>query len=240
MLPSGVTMQSEQTIFRKDVLVNLGVLIVGLGSLYLAVKVWGPEEMRAFVESAGPWAPLAIIAAKTSTIVFAPLNGSFIYPLAGTLFGFWKGFALVAIGDMLGATIAFFVSRRFGRAAVDKMLGSNTGLLRHILETIGTVRGFFITRFLLLTTQDIMAYAAGLSRIPYLPFIVIQATASAIPAAVMTYLGESLLENPSAGGIGLIFLGSSIIGVISVVGFLWFNRKLLFEEKEETKPPDSA
>ena len=216
----------------KELLVNISVLVVALGSIYIALKVWGPDEMRAWIESAGIWAPLAFVAAKTSTIVFAPLNGSFLYPLAGTLFGFWKGLALVVIGDALGGTIAFWISRRFGRTIVERMLGSDSGLLRHILDTIGTVRGFFITRLLLITAQDILAYAAGLTRLPFIPFIVIHTSIGLIPAAIMTALGHSLLAHPSAGGIGLIFLGSSVVGIVSVIGFMWFNRRSFLEKTE--------
>ncbi len=225
-------MPSSQNTFGKDTLINLGVLIVGLGSIYLALKVWGPEEMRAFIESAGVWAPLALIAAKTSTIVFAPLSGALLYPLAGTLFGFWKGIVLVFIGDAIGGSIAFWISRRFGRTFAERFLGSDSGLLGHILDTMSTVRGFFWTRLLLITTQDILAYAAGLTRLPYVPFIIIHSVIGLVPAAIMTWLGDALLANPSAGGVGLVFLGSSVVGMISILGFMWFNRRRIFEKVE--------
>jgi uncharacterized membrane protein YdjX (TVP38/TMEM64 family) len=230
----------RENVLKKDALTNLAILVVALGSLYLAFTVWEPDEVRGWIESAGLWAPLALVAMKTSTIVFAPLAGGFLYPIAGGLFGFWNALGLLILGDAIGGTIAFWISRVYGRGIAEKFLGGDdNSLFSNILGTMGTVRGFFITRLLLMQAQDITAYAAGLTRLPFLPFLTIHVVVGSIPTIILTALGSVLLESPSAGSLGLILAGSSVVGVISFLGYVWFTGARVFE-KIETTPRDSG
>lgn len=215
------SMQPEKIVW-KDIATNLAVLAIAIGSIYVALKVWGPDDIRSWIEGSGAWAPLVLIGAKASTIVFAPLSGAFLYPLAGGLFGFSKALILLAVGDALGGTIAFAISRRFGRKAVERLIGGEQTLLSRILETIGTIRGFFITRLLLITAQDILAYAAGLSRLSYVPFILIHSAIGLIPTIILTLLGSSLFTDPSLGSLGLLFGATSAVGAVSALLFAWY------------------
>ncbi|MBI5456360.1 TVP38/TMEM64 family protein [Candidatus Kaiserbacteria bacterium] len=224
---------------RKDVLVNLAVLVIAMGALYIAIRTFGGDEMQRWIEGAGPLAPIALVAAKASTIIFAPLSGALIYPLAGTLFGFWKGFALSVLGDTIGGAVAFWISRLWGRRVVEKMLGSDTGLLGKILEMIGTVKGFLFTRIIFITAQDILAYAAGLTKLPFLPYITIHIGISLVPTSILTGLGSVLLENPTPTTLGLLFGGMSAIGVISMLAFMYFSG-FQFADTKERAPEEST
>lgn len=203
---------------KKDVLWNAAFFLLALGGLVLIVKTWGNDSLQQWVTSAGPWGPIVLVGAKASTIVFAPLSGALIYPLAGALFGFWKGLVLCILGDAIGGAIAFQLSRRFGRGIVERMVGDET-LLAKILTLMGTVRGFLITRLLLITAQDIVAYAAGLTKLPFLPFILIHVGVSLVPTALLTASG-SLLLGGSVLNLGLIFFAMSLVGGVSMFLFL--------------------
>src|SRR3989338_7758109 len=99
--------------------VGLTVLAIILLSLFIdigSLKIW--------VERAGVWGPLIFILLKITTIVIAPLSGAPLYPVVGILFGFWHGALYVEIGDFLGYTIAFSISRLYGRKMVDKFISS--------------------------------------------------------------------------------------------------------------------
>lgn len=105
--------------------------IVWLVLIFVAISgtawVIGFDGIKEKVASAGIFGPVLVVVAKASTLVFAPLGGLPIYPIAGVLFGFTKGFFLTLIGDMLGATISFYISRWFGRTVVQYLL-SKPGL----------------------------------------------------------------------------------------------------------------
>ncbi len=221
---------------RHDIWVNAVVFFVALGSLFFVSRVLGPDTLRSWVEAAGVFAPLAFVLAKASTIVIAPLAGSFLYPLAGASFGLTKGILLGVIGDTLGSTIAFFISRRFGRPLAEKFLGNDSGMLGQVLTMIGTVRGFFAARFILITAHDLLAYAAGLTRLPFMPFILIQVGASIIPTAILTGLGSSLFGD-SGISFGWVFGAMMGIGVFSSLAFALYT---YLNTPKEARPGEGA
>ncbi len=50
------------------------------------------------------------------------LPGGVLSVGAGFFFGLWWGFAIVLAGNLLGATIAFFLARQIGRKRIEKLL----------------------------------------------------------------------------------------------------------------------
>ncbi len=219
---------------RHDIWVNAVFFLAALGSLFLVSRVLGPDTLRSWVDSAGVFAPLAFVLAKASTIVIAPLAGAFLYPLAGASFGLTKGILLGVLGDALGSTIAFWISRTFGRPLAEKFLGNDSGMLGQVLTMIGTVRGFFAARFILITAHDLLAYAAGLTRLPFLPFIVIQVGASLIPTSILTGLGSSLFSD-SGVSFGWVFGAMMGIGVFSSLAFMAYT----YTQTKKTDAPSN-
>lgn len=207
----------------KDLVFSIVGLIVIFGGLYLFFRVFDVDTVRAYIENAGVWAPLILVAAKASTIIFVPLSGSPLYPIGGALFGFWKAFFLLFTGDMIGGAVAFFISRYFGRALALRLIGSQTNLVSQALTMMGTVRGFLLARLCFISFPEIPAYAGGLSKIPFLPFILIYSIIGAIPTALVTGLGSLLTgENNS-----LIFSGVFVAGaIVSGVSIYYFTALL--------------
>lgn len=215
---------------RPDIWINMVVFFVALGSLFVVSRFLGPETLRAWVEAAGVWAPVVFVITKASTIVIAPLSGAFLYPLAGASFGLSKGILFAFLGDILGSSIAFAISRKFGRPLAEKFLGSESGMLGQILDMIGTVRGFLVARCILVTSHDILAYAAGLTRIPYLPFILIQSSVSLVPTSILTGLGSTLFED-SGVSFGWIFGAMMGVGIASSTAFALYT---YYTQQKET------
>lgn len=220
----------------KDALENflgLGLVIVGI---VVAVKYFGGDQLRAAVEGAGAWAPLALIAAKATTIVAAPLSGGPLYPVAGALFGVWPAILYLFLGDLLGGSIAFFVARRFGRGLVERILSkSNDGFLDKALGLMGTVKGFFVARVCFVALPEAVAYGAGLTALPYLPFALIYSSIGLIPTAILAWVGDASI---SGGGwmVGVGLIGG---GVAAAAGGLLFA-KLAGKEAERAAAPSST
>lgn len=211
----------------RQVLIQLLKLACFFGILYLITRIATIDDIRAYIEQAGVWAPLILIAAKISTIVVAPLSGSPLYPLAGALFGFWWGTVYLVIGDMLGAAIAFWLVRYFGAGFVHRMLGSESSLLARALKMMSTTRGFFIARLCFLSFPEMTAFAAGLTRIRFLPFILIQTAVGIVPTMLMTSIGSLLTVENTTLVFALMFLAG---GAISGVSMLIFYRLINADE----------
>jgi uncharacterized membrane protein YdjX (TVP38/TMEM64 family) len=217
----------------RGAILNLVLVAVTMGTLFLVVRSWGPEAMQQWVERAGVWAPVVLVVAKISTIVFAPLSGLILYSLAGALFGFWKAFALLVLGDAIGGVIAFFISRMFGRTVIDHLLGGESNALARVLKLIGTVRGFLVTRIIFATAQDLMAYAAGLTRISFPSFFVIHVVVGLAPTAAMTWFGALVITDKDGFGLGRIIAAIGVFCGLAVLAVLWYAGQSLLQEKPE-------
>ena len=191
---------------------GVGITILSLVLLSLLIDI---ESMKSWVMEVGVWAPLAFIALKILTLVIAPLSGGPLYPLVGLLFGFWPGLIYVAIGDFLGYTINFGISRIFGRKIVEKMLGGKEGtLLSKIINHVGTTRGFFQAILALFVSPELLSYGAGLSKLPYIKFISMLWPVSLIGSTVLVLLGSSLKLSSNSF---IIAVGIPILGAICII-----------------------
>lgn len=196
------------------------ILAVMLAAIAFLLKHFSTEEIRAYIESAGIWAPLALIAAKSSTIIIAPIGGAPLYPLAGALFGFWPGALYLLIGDAIGGVVSFYISRVFGRRVVAYLFPDNP-LLERVLHTLGSVKGLLVARVAFLTFPELVSYAAGLSRIRFWPFFIIFISVSVIPVSVLVFLGTLLVEEKGSW----VFSGVLIAGtIICAAGMLLFAK----------------
>jgi len=130
----------ETGVSKGQLISSLVGITVVLGGIYALFAYFGITNVQETIQHAGIWAPLVLVLAKASTIIIAPLSGSPIYPLAGALFGFWEGTALLMAGDILGGIVAFYISRFFGRTVVEKMIGGDEKFLSRALRMMGSTK----------------------------------------------------------------------------------------------------
>lgn len=78
--------------------------------------------LRAFIRQYGFRAPLVLGVLQILQVVIAPIPGQVLAVVAGYLFGAWWGTLYNVIGITGGSTIAFWLSRRFGRAYVENIV----------------------------------------------------------------------------------------------------------------------
>lgn len=204
--------------------IGIGITVLAMILLSIFLDV---ESMKSWVMQVGIWTPLAFIVLKILTLVIAPLSGGPLYPLVGILFGFWPGIIYVAIGDFLGYTINFAISRIFGRKVVEKMLGQGN-LLSKIIDHVGTPKGFFHAFLTLFVSPELLAYGAGLSKLSYWKFILILWPGYLVVSAVLVLLGSSLTF---LQGSLIISLGIPIIGTICVLIGGWLFIRALKNKK---------
>lgn len=207
----------ETGVNKHQAIVSLVGLAVVFGGLYFILDYFGVTEVQRAVERAGIWAPFVFIMAKASTLVIAPLGGAPLYLMGGALFGFWKGVVLVMLGDIVGGTIAFYISRIFGRPVAEKFLGSEQRYLTRALRLMETPKGFLFTRICFSGIQEVAIYGAGLTRLSFVPFIIIHAVVNVIPVALLVGLGVTLtyeawwiLPLAYAIGVGAIATGLAL------------------------------
>lgn len=213
---------------RKEVIKNIIGLIVVCLIIFISFRYIDMDQIQNMIRDAGVWAPILFVLAKASTIVFAPLSGSPLYPLAGALFGLGHGFVYIVIGDALGATISFYISRLLGRTFVERFARSNMGAIDRTLSFIEKKKGFFIARVCFAALPEVVSYAAGLTRIKFIPFFVIHNAVGLIPSALLVWSGVLLATvslHPT------IVMAVIIAGAVVTIAGGWIFYRIAHTEK---------
>ncbi|MEK7647796.1 MAG: VTT domain-containing protein [Patescibacteria group bacterium] len=215
-----VGLQAYKDGFKNSVGVVLMLLVIfGV--------VWFVEyaTLQAWIIRAGIWAPAVFVLAKASTLVFAPISGGPLYPLAGALFGFNVGFVLLLLGDALGSAIAFLISRRLGRASVERMVKNEMGVVAKVRAVLTTTKGFVVARVCLASLPEVVAYAAGLTPIGFLKFFVIQNAVGVLPTAFFCFGGSALVVLRSPAALVATSVGGLLAAGVGVTLFGWWVRR---------------
>lgn len=123
------------------------------------------DLVRAALEQAGPWGPIAYVVAVVIEVLVAPIPGTLLYAPGGALFGGWFGGTLSLAGNVIGASLATWLAATF-RARLPGLAGHPD--LARLMDRIRE-RGLlvvFLLRLNPLTSSDLVSYAAGLVGIP--------------------------------------------------------------------------
>ncbi|MDO8503444.1 MAG: VTT domain-containing protein [bacterium] len=166
---------------------QLGIAVAVLVSIFL--YFWGrqiPEEViKSFVENAGPWAPIAYILSHQISYVIAPISGFPFFVAGFYLFGktviVYSYFVAI-----IGASINFWIARRWGRPLVRKFAGE--GALKKIdqLSKEYGIITLIALRMLQGGTGDFISYAYGLTPMKFSTYIITTALAM-IPGTTLWY-----------------------------------------------------
>lgn len=206
---------------RKRTLVYALLLLAGFAILYVAVRryapfVFHPTELRTWIEQFGPFAPLVFIVAQAVQVIVAPVPGQVAALVGGYLFGPVEGTIYSMTGVMIGSAIAFSLSKRFGRPAVERLVHED--LIERFdgfVDQVG-LPGLFIFVVIPGLPDDAICFLAGLTRFRLLTFLVVLALGRT-PAYVLTnYAGGSFAAGRTVQGIVLL----AIVVAASVLAYL--------------------
>jgi uncharacterized membrane protein YdjX (TVP38/TMEM64 family) len=176
-----------------------------------------PAAIQAWVASAGPAGPLTfILVYALAAVLFLP--GSVLTLAGGALFGPLWGTLFNLTGATLGAALAFLVSRYLAADWVRRRVGGRANRLIEGVEAEGW-RFVAFTRLVPLFPFNLLNYALGLTRIPFLHYVLATAVCMAPAALAFTWLGFAGRE-AVAGGEGLIQTGLIALGLLAAVAFL--------------------
>lgn len=207
---------------KKTVLLSITILAVMV--LFLTVPplhdwvvgIWelfkDPKAMRECIAACGPLAPMVSALLMVFQCIVAPLPAFLIAITNGVLFGVWWGAALSWSSALVGATLCFFIARRFGRPIVIKLISEST---------LAATDGFFsrygkyailIARLVPVISFDAISYAAGLTGMRFLGFGVATGIGQ-LPATILyAYLGDQM-----TGTIPLLFWALGVVIAVFIV-----------------------
>ncbi|MEF8812492.1 MAG: TVP38/TMEM64 family protein [Halovenus sp.] len=180
------------------------------------------EELRAFIRQYGVFSPIVLIALQALQVVFAPIPGQILAVVAGYLFGAWWGTVYNMIGITVGSSIAFWLSRRFGRAYVESIVHKDA---LEKFDAIGDDAAGFTLFVLFLIPglpDDMLCFAGGLTRLPLWQLVAIAVVGRAPAFFLVNVIGEFLGTGQFVAAIVL----TALLLAISAVGYLNHDRLL--------------
>jgi uncharacterized membrane protein YdjX (TVP38/TMEM64 family) len=203
---------------RRRFLVHLLVAAVLFVALLLVVRRYlsvltSGAELRAFVRGFGVFAPLVLVGLQTAQVVIAPIPGQVLAVVAGYLFGPWWGTLYNMVGITLGSTIAFWLSRRYGRAYVERIVHEDALAWFDGLDDDHTRVALFLFFLVPGLPDDVLCFAGGLTKLPLWQLVVL-AVVGRTPAFFLVNLVGNYLgtDRPEAA----VVLGGALLAVTAL------------------------
>ncbi len=150
-------------------------------------------------------------------IVVSVLPGQALQFAAGYAYHFWLGFIFSIIGVALGTVITFYLARLLGKDALHVVFGEEK--FSGFVHTLNSKRSFIVLFVIFLIPgipKDLFTYAAGVSEIRIVPFLLLSLIGRT-PAMIGSILMGSMFYNGSY--VGLIIMGAAAV-ILFIAGLL--------------------
>lgn len=184
---------------------RVGVALTGVALLAAPLILWREQIGHVFAErdqvvaeirTAGAWGPLVLIALVVAQTVAAPIPGQAVNFVAGYLYGLGPGILYSWLGLVLGSALALALARFAGRPVVARLVGSaRLAQLDHLVAGRGL--SFFFLVFLIPgLPDDLLCFAAGLTRLPLRLLLLLSAVARLPGLLAAVWLGAYAEQLP--------------------------------------------
>jgi len=217
MFTQDIQVFSSRAALRRAVVA--GALLTGLvvaaslGVRQHAAFIFDAEEMRAWLDGFGAFAPVVLVLVQAMQVIVAPVPGQVLALAAGYLFGPVAGSVYSVLGVLIGSAIAFSLARRFGRPFVAELLHEDIlDRFDAFVDRVG-VPGLLVFVAIPGLPDDAVCFLSGLTQWRLRTFIAV-VTVGRLPAYVATvYAGGEL----AAGRVGLAaaILGTIVLASVS-------------------------
>ncbi|MBS3141347.1 TVP38/TMEM64 family protein [Candidatus Woesearchaeota archaeon] len=223
-LPREKIKQSSRHLIRhsRNLIILLIILtILGAGLFYIQTYFETPQQAAEKIRSLGLIGPLVIIALLVLEVIVAPIPGFIVAIASGYAFGPIYGTIYTYIGNVLGTFIAFYISRRFGRPLVERLVKKEK-LERYdkFFQDEG-IAVFWAGYLFPIFPSDIISFLAGLTSIKWRKFIPIVVIAYIPYVLLFSLFGASLYE--SGIGKSTLIFGSILFFILVVALFVYLK-----------------
>lgn len=166
----------------------------------------GVQDVKAYIKDAGPWGVLISIGLMVAHS-FIPFPSEIITMANGMVYGVLWGSVISWAGAMLGALVAFGLSRLLGRRYVERFIQSrHMERAERMIERYGTGALLFV-RLLPIFSFNLINYLAGLTSISLWTFIWTTAVGMLPMTVLMSLMGHSAQGLPWEAWAGLLIAG---------------------------------
>ncbi|WP_247003939.1 TVP38/TMEM64 family protein [Halosolutus gelatinilyticus] len=208
------------TLSRAQKSAILGGVVVAAIAIYLLTYQFLPglldtTRLLQWIDSFGIFAPVIFVLIQTAQVIFAPIPGQLLALSGGYLFGPVYGTIYSLLGVTVGSSIAFLLTKRYGRPLVERVLHEDViAGFDGFIDRVG-LPGFIAFIIIPGLPDDAVCFLAGLTKWRLRTFI-FAIIIGRFPAYVLTvYAGGELASGRFVVGVVLI----SVLVVLSAVGY---------------------
>jgi len=210
---------------RRRFLLHLVVAAVAVAVASLAVRPYlalltDADALRTFIGQYGLWAPLVLVALQALQVVVAPVPGQILAVVAGYLFGALWGTLYNMLGITIGSAVAFWLSRRFGRAYVERIVHEDALATFDALGDDYARLGLFVFFLVPGLPDDVVCFAGGLTRLPLWQLVAL-AVIGRTPGFFLANVVGDFLGTDRFGAAAAVAVA---VLVASALGYLYRDR----------------
>jgi uncharacterized membrane protein YdjX (TVP38/TMEM64 family) len=169
------------------------------------------ENLRTTLTAFGPWAVAISAGLTVAQAIVAPLPANVITMTNGLVFGPLWGGLLSWFSTVLGSSLCFLLSKKFGKPFAEKIVGNGLQSAEKFFKTYG-LHAMFLIRIMPFVPFDAVSYGAPLVGIPFSRFLV--ATSIGIIPSILIY---SYLGTFIAGIYWWVLIGVLSVSLLAVV-----------------------
>jgi uncharacterized membrane protein YdjX (TVP38/TMEM64 family) len=201
------------------------VALLTVGTLTIGPKIVNaardPEKLRAELGGNSVKSQLIFVGIQFLQVLFAFIPGEFVEIAAGYIYGPFLGTVLCLVG-VLPATCLIFgltklLGRKFTQITLDEKDLKKFNFLNDEKKLTTTL---FLLYFFPGTPKDVITYFAGITKIKFLPFILISVFCRIPSILTSTLAGGALGENKLV--LSLVIFG--VTGITVLFGWLMFKK----------------
>jgi uncharacterized membrane protein YdjX (TVP38/TMEM64 family) len=194
------------------------VVAVLFGDRLLALS--DPDVLATIVRDAGPAAPVVFVLVQITQVVVAPIPSPAVALLGGFLFGPVIGSLLSVVGVTVGSALAFWLARRFGRAAVERFVPAGAIVRFDALTARRGQVGLFLAFLVPGFPDDALCFVGGLTAIPLRRLVAIAVLGRTPTILALSLVGAGIADGDAALVVGL---GGTVVA-LSLLGYLMRHR----------------
>ncbi len=201
---------------------SVNAKVNGIFTLFSSMSV---DNVIGYIRSFGVWAVVISFLLMVFQSVAAPLPAFLITFANAAIFGWWQGAILSWSSAMVGAVVCFYIAKIIGREGVEKL--TSKGAIKSVdeyFESYGK-HTILICRLLPFVSFDFVSYAAGLTAMGVVPFLIATGIGQLPATIVYSYVGEML-----TGSTQIIVTALLIIFALFTLTYL--SKKIYKERKK--------
>ena len=177
------------------------------------------NELSGLIQSYGILGSIVFVFLIIIKVMIAPMPGLILYVTGAALYGWFLGAILVLIGNMIGATLCFYLAKYLGREYLEtKISKKKIEKFDGYTEKYGGYALFFL-RINPLTSSDIISYIAGFSKIRFRNFFLGTLIGLLPLSFAQTYFGSILITLSPV--FYWLILGLSLLYIVIMI-YLFF------------------